>query len=185
MIKILYFTTIVREKLPNECLPILKNTSDNQEYLIDNNHKSDTSLYPRQKSRILIVDDNEILLKMLNKMLSSILLALNEEFDVISANDGLDILNYVMEDQFKGNLIKCIITDENMEFINGSEAICLLQKLQQRNKIKEIPVIFLTGLDQEYGRHFIKDFENFQFLSKPISSIELEKLLVKLNIISD
>lgn len=172
------------EKFPTNFLTELRSPTNYELSSICDNHIPNSPLRKKQRPKILIVDDNEILLKMLNKMLTDLMLLIKEEFEIISANDGLDILNYVLEDQFNGNLIKCIITDENMEFINGSEAVSLLLKMQRRNKIKEISVIFLTGLDQGYNRQFLKDFENCQFLSKPISTKELEKKLIEINVIS-
>ena len=43
-------------------------------------------------------------------------------------NDGVDIIKQVMDDQFNGWLIKCVITDENIEYMNGSEAVKILKK---------------------------------------------------------
>ncbi len=99
----------------------------------------------KPKSQILIVDDNDILLRTLNKMLFDLIMKRNENIEIIKGDDGLDILSNVIEDQFNGNLIKCIITDENMEFINGTEAIGFLDRLQRRNKIIWERIGFFIG----------------------------------------
>ena len=38
-----------------------------------------------------------------------------------------EIIQKVIEDQRNGNKIKCIITDENMEYLNGSDAIKIIE----------------------------------------------------------
>ena len=152
---------------------------------IKNNYTNLVNYPKKAKSKILIVDDNEILLRTLNKMLSELISLDNEEFEIITANDGLDILNYIIEDQFKGNLIKCIITDENMEFINGSDAVGFLSKLQSRNKIKNISVIFLSSYDDDYNLGYLKATRDCAFMTKPLSARELERQLIEMEIFSN
>jgi len=137
--------------------------------------------FPIKKKKILIVDDNEILLRTLKKMLDDLIKIYNEDFEIIMANDGLDILNQVIADQYKGNLIKCIITDENMEFINGSEAVNFLSNLKRKNKIRDVNVIFLSSYDDDYMFNNTKA-QNCHYLSKPISIKILEKKLKEIEI---
>lgn len=115
-------------------------------------------------------------------MLLNLIKINEEEYEILKANDGVSILNYVIEDQFNGNLIKCIITDENMEFINGSEAVGFLAKLRKRNKIKNISVIFLSSYHENFILNGISDELDCELMSKPISSKELQQQLEKMQI---
>ena len=56
----------------------------------------------------------------------------------------MDIIRNVLNDQIKKS-IKCIITDENMEFLNGSEAIKFVRCLESRNYLYKIPIISVTS----------------------------------------
>jgi len=105
-----------------------------------------------------------------------------EDYEIITANDGVKILNYIIEDQFKGNLIKCIITDENMEFINGSEAVRILASLCRRNKIRSVPVIFLSSHQDDFILNTISDVLDCELMTKPISIKELQQKLEEIQI---
>ena len=115
-------------------------------------------------------------------MLSDLIIINKENYEIITANDGVSILNYIIEDQFNGNLIKCIITDENMEFINGSEAVGFLAKLRRRNKIRNVSVIFLSSYGNDYLLSGISEEFDCELMSKPTSSKELQRKLVKMEI---
>jgi response regulator RpfG family c-di-GMP phosphodiesterase len=67
----------------------------------------------------------------------------DESFKVIEGYDGVDIIKFIIDDQMNNNKIKCVITDENMEFINGSVAIKILKDLEKERKIK--PIIFASN----------------------------------------
>jgi len=75
-----------------------------------------------KKNKILIIDDHKIIRESLVVLIKKILKNLNKEniFEIIEGFDGVDILSSLIHDQSKENEIKCVITDENMEYINGS-----------------------------------------------------------------
>ncbi len=103
-----------------------------------------------------------------------------ENFEIITGNDGLDILNNVIQDQSKGNLIKCIITVQNMEFVNGSEAINFLYQLKKGNMINGIDIIFLYNDEEERNNfnHLNNNIE-YDFISKLISFEGFHRILIK------
>jgi len=53
----------------------------------------------------------------------------------LEGSDGIDTLKFIMDDQKNNNMIKCIITDELMEFVDGSLSISILRQLEKENKI--------------------------------------------------
>ena len=89
-----------------------------------------------KKNKILIVDDNQFINDSCKKVLENFSNEYGHNFEIIQCVDGIDMIKLVIEDQNVGNLIKCILTDENMKYINGSEAIQILKKLEKKNKIK-------------------------------------------------
>jgi len=88
-----------------------------------------------------------------------------------------------MDDQKNNNLIKCVITDELMEFVEGSLSISILKQLEKRNKIKKVSYISLTSFDDDTNKINIHNSGVDAIITKPCSKIQLQKTLKNLNII--
>jgi len=129
------------------------------------------------KNIILVVDDNKIIRKSLKNMINKILDKTNNagEFKVKEGDEGSFIIRQIIKDQFNQNKIKCVITDENMEFINGSHAVKFLKGLEDKHQIK--PVIYASFTNHEdeaikiqmrkYGiNYFIPKLCNEQLLTE-------------------
>lgn len=83
-------------------------------------------------AKILIVDDDPLLVRMYQKKLT------NDGYTVDTADDGDIALNKVAE--FKPDLV---LLDIMMPKVNGLE---VLQQLQENEETKKIPVILLTNV---------------------------------------
>jgi len=105
---------------------------------------TDIELKNLMAPKILIVDDNQILNDSLKRIVNGILIEHSLKFEVKTLTDGLDLINEVIKDVEEGNRIKCVLTDENMDFLNGSESIKIIRSLESRNKIKNIKIISIT-----------------------------------------
>jgi len=84
--------------------------------------------------KILIADDNQIIIKLLVNILES------ESYHVVSADNGLDALKLVHKE--KPDLI---ITDYMMPQMDGME---LIKKIKSQLSTRVIPVIMLTAKDE-------------------------------------
>ncbi len=91
------------------------------------------------------------------------------EYEIIEGKDGFDILNNIINDQYNNNLIKCVITHENMEYINGSEAIEIIRNLEKNQKIKNVVIGTITAFQDEFNITKIKSSGANQILPKPCS----------------
>ena len=111
------------------------------------------------EKKILIVDDDPVSLKILEKIL------LSAGYWVARARNGKEALSIAKD--FSPDLI---ILDIVMPVMDGTETIAFLEK---NPKTKKIPVVFLTSLisKQEEMRKFAA---NRCFLAKPV---EKDKLL--------
>ena len=136
------------------------------------------------RKKILIIDDHfhvrETLKNLINKYLVNN--KLSDLFKVEEGRDGSDIISSVIKDQFDHNLIKCIITDENMEFINGSEAIKILKMLERKNKIKKMIIASITAFEDEMNKNIIRDAGADYILPKPCSDANLNKFFSEFKI---
>ena len=116
-----------------------------------------------KKKQILIVEDNEIN----QEIISSIL---ENDFNVLKANDGLEALKIIKD---KRNSISLIMTDVNMPNMNGYE---LLDEIKKDPQYSLIPTIVLTISDKSKisSQSFclVSAFSSFLdllfFLSKPV-----------------
>ncbi len=81
----------------------------------------------KNKLKILVVDDHVMVRDSTKKLVDKCLRNLNliGRYEVVEGIDGVDILYSIINDQTYENLIKCVITDENIEYINGSESIMI------------------------------------------------------------
>ena len=110
-------------------------------------------------SKILIVDDNPLNLKMLKLILK------NEEYKVLLANDGAEGLQKAEQEQ-----PDLIFLDIMMPGIDGFE-VC--EKLKSHPKTKAIPVIFLTAKTDTEG--LVRGFElgAADYVTRPFNRVEL------------
>ncbi|MBE9572083.1 MAG: response regulator, partial [Proteobacteria bacterium] len=115
--------------------------------------------------RILIVDDDEMVLIALNELLRP------EGYEVHTSSRGTEALKRLDQNGYD-----LLMLDVIMPEMNGFE---LCKKIREKENYRETPIVFLTAKSQEKDRvHGIDAGANL-FLSKPISP---EKLL---GIISD
>jgi len=124
---------------------------------------SQSTFVDAKGARILIVDDNELNLKVASVLLSKY------HFTIDTATNGIECVNKVKRD---GNY-DIIFLDDMMPKMSGREA---LARLKQDPNFK-IPVIALTanaitGMRQEYLNAGFNDY-----LSKPIEKPELERVI--------
>ena len=137
------------------------------------------------KKKILLIDDHKFIRNNIKNMLSKYihLKNLSHEFEIIEGSDGVDILYEVISDQSINNLIKCIFTDENMEFLNGSEAIEIIKKFEKKNKIKKIPIACITAFEDEYSFDLIYNSGADFVITKPCKELDLINFLERFKIL--
>ena len=128
---------------------------------------------------IVVVDDNKLIRESTVNLVKKVFSTLNiVNFKVIEGSDGIDLLNIVRAD--KDNKIKYIFTDENMEYLNGSEAVKLIRKFEESKKIHRYNIISITAFDDEGTRSNILKSGINSILSKPCCKSDINKYLQNL-----
>jgi len=125
--------------------------------------------------RILVVDDIKFLRQSLKNTISSYFKKLKrDDIEIIEANDGIDMMKIIIEDQVM-NSIKYIFTDENMETVNGSQAVNFLRMLEKSKKIKKNIYVLVSSMDDnnESTANFKKLGFDFIF-TKPLHISKLD-----------
>ncbi len=139
----------------------------------------------QQKDFILIVDDNHIISDSLKRIIKNILDEENLFIELIILQDGFDILKYFMGNEKKIEKIKCIFTDENMDYLNGSEAIKLIRILEKKEKFFHINIISTTCYEDPKQINYILNSGADLVLSKPISKSSIKNTFKKFDIIKE
>jgi len=152
----------------------------------NNNYEPKGKSVEQEKNIILIVDDHKFIRESFKNLLNKVLEKFNLEksFKIQEAEDGSEIITKVIEDQYNKNRIKCVITDEHMEFMNGSDAVRFLKKMEKNRKIR--PIVFASNstFENSAARNHMRDIGFEFFLSKPCIESEIYTLLKECNIIT-
>ena len=97
----------------------------------------------------------------------------------------MEILQYIYN-EFNLNgasNITCIITDQFMNFMNGTDTIMIVNKLIEDKRIKKIPIIFQTAFLDGANMSLIKSVSPEFILNKPVNKQQLIEALKEIDIL--
>jgi len=106
-------------------------------------------------TRILVVDDNLVVLKLLRHLLES------EDYLVITAENGVEALKLASTEN-----PDLIVTDYVMPEMDG---VMLIKKLKSQQETRAIPIMMLTAKDEEESELEGLDAGADDYLTKPIA----------------
>ncbi len=115
------------------------------------------------KNRILVIDDDEAILRIIKKILTS------EFYEAVEVSNGKDGLDHVFE--YPPDLI---LVDYEMPGMNG---IDFIKKLKANSRVSKIPVIMLTASQAEETEIEALNMGADDWISKPIHK---ERLLARI-----
>lgn len=116
--------------------------------------------------RVLIVDDDADIRLLVDFHLSS------DGYEVLEASDGMEALGIIKE-----NRVDLIITDITMPVMDGYELIKVLKKSEDSSGI---PILVLTGKEEERVSRADMEYQPDDFLPKPFAKEELQKKIERL-----
>ena len=115
--------------------------------------------------KILIVDDEPIGLMLLDTILS------RSNFAVSTAASGQDALDHLNKEPFDLMILDLMMPD--------MDGLTLLQRLREEPKFKNLPIIVFTAVSQNRMRQEAFQKGATTFLTKPVSSRELTRVVNK------
>ena len=128
--------------------------------------------------KIVVVDDQKIVRKNTVNVIKNVLLILKiYDIEIIELSDGIELLNVIIKD--KNYQIIYIFTDENMEFLNGSETVRIIRKMEANNKIQNYPIASITAFEDTQTRENIRNSGVNSILTKPCNKSDITNLLSK------
>lgn len=123
----------------------------------------------KEKIKILIVDDNTIINESIKKLVDITLNGEKINYEILMLNDGLDILRILLTEKNNNNIVDYIFTDENMDYLNGSEAIALVRLWEKMNKTKRSYITSITCHEDPKIVNNILSKGADQVLTKPMT----------------
>jgi CheY-like chemotaxis protein len=127
----------------------------------------------RQDIRILLVEDD-----VADAAITKRLLKLNHlDRDLILASDSKEAMQALIKSNSEGKIPKLILLDLNLPDISG---IDLLKTIKKDERFSKIPVIILTGSNQDQDIQRSYDLGAMSYLVKPISKDAMMLVLEKL-----
>ena len=119
------------------------------------------------KNKIVLVEDDEMLLKSLTFFLKS------SNYEIVGFENGLDAIEYINSNY---NEIRLVITDLNLPFVGGQQVIHSIKQIENSN----ISIIVLTSSGLESTELEVFELGADEFISKPFSPAVLLKRIEKL-----
>ncbi len=111
--------------------------------------------HPSNKKKILIVEDNELNMRLFNDLLEA------QGYEIIQARQGIEALK-----QARKHLPDLILMDIQLPEISGLE---VTKWIKEDEKLKTIPVIAVTAFAMKGDEQRIRESGCEGYISKPIS----------------
>ena len=112
--------------------------------------------------KILVIDDEELIIKSLAKLLEK------TGFEVFVAKNGIDALAMVEDEHFD-----LVIADIRMPGMNGVEIMESVYELSKNKGESPVPAIFITGYADEEIEKKAKILNPVAYIYKPFDISEL------------
>ncbi len=121
---------------------------------------------PASGDSILVVDDSNIVRVFIDKVFAGV-------YNVISANDGKEALDYINNDN---GSIKAMLLDLNMPNVNGIE---VLEYFKNNSLFNKIPVSIITGEDSNDEIEKALAYPVIEVLTKPFNERDIKRVVEK------
>lgn len=116
----------------------------------------------RTRPRVLVADDSRVIRMAINKILGA-------DYDLVEVEDGESAWDRVRADSD----IQALVTDIEMPNVDGYELICRIRGAEE-TRLRELPVIAITGAEDEQTKQRAFACGATDFIIKPIDAIQLK-----------
>ena len=113
------------------------------------------------KLRVLVADDSRVIRKAISKILST-------EFDLIESEDGETAWDRLQQD----DTVQVLVSDIEMPKLDGYSLICRI-RAADTERVRNVPIIVITGADDELTRERAFACGATDFIIKPIDGVQL------------
>lgn len=125
-----------------------------------------TKILKKKHQTLFLIDDEDIWLETMQTVLNG------ETYNVITADSGIKALDKLAK--VKPDLI---LSDVRMPVMNGFE---LFNKIKNNPKLKTIPFVFMSSLDDYDARRVAKSLGATDYITKPFDTEEIKRVVLDL-----
>ncbi len=125
-----------------------------------------TKILKKKHQTLFLIDDEDIWLETMQTVLNG------ETYNVITADSGIKALDKLAK--VKPDLI---LSDVRMPVMNGFE---LFDKIKNNPKLKTIPFVFMSSLDDYDARRVAKCLGATDYITKPFDTEEIKRVVLDL-----
>ncbi len=127
--------------------------------------------HPASKYKILIVDDNQLNIKLAKTIFTK------KGFRVEAAEDGkMAVEAYIDSFKNEGESFDAIFMDIRMPVMDGFEATEEIRHYEQINKLPEIPIFAMTAGADEFWKNRYQEIGLSGIIAKPIGIQQIEEI---------
>ena len=131
-------------------------------------------------NKIVVIDDHKIIRQNTISLISGVLATLEiNDVEILEGSDGIELLYILIND--KSHQIKYIFLDETMEYLNGSDTVRIIRKLEADDKIKNYKIVSLTAFDDTETKNYILNSGVNSIISKPCTKSDITSILCNIN----
>ncbi|MBE7170913.1 MAG: response regulator [Williamsia sp.] len=106
-------------------------------------------------------------------ILSDAFRAFNEDIELVRAENGLKVIDYLKQIESAGAYPSLIILDLNMPVMDGKETLTRLKSIEQ---FSDIPVVIFTTSSDVRDKRILEKYD-VPFYTKPISYQDLKPIV--------
>src|SRR3970040_1255407 len=123
--------------------------------------KAEIATPQAERVRVLVADDSRVIRKAITKIL-------NNEFDLVEVGDGETAGEHLLKD----DSIEVLVSDIEMPKLDASSLICRV-RAAETERVRNVPIIVITGADDELTRERAFACGATDFIIKPIDGVQL------------
>jgi len=113
--------------------------------------------------KIIVIDDSKVIRMKIKDMLAQ------NDFDILEAKDGQEGHKMILNEN-----LDLIILDFILPKMSGYE---LYREIQKQERLRNIPLIIMSGRKEEVVEKLSEPFEDFTFIQKPFDEKRLAEAI--------
>lgn len=124
----------------------------------------------------MIADDEELTRLSTVRILKEASTDIRKKINIVEAEDGLETIFIIYRSANLGIKINLIISDENMNFVNGIKSSLILRDILEKRRMKEVPFYLVSAYDSNFLNYSLS-YKIKKFITKPITLDSAIKIL--------
>jgi signal transduction histidine kinase len=136
-------------------------------------------LTPEAKYNVIVADDETMIRQATMRLLSKAFKEKNLSINIIEASDGIDCLNIYYSFIKDGKSVSCILSDETMVYMNGSNTAQLIDNIAKNKNILHVPFYILSAYENLSLGSAKSAIDNI--FTKPLRKQYIEEIIKHLN----